>query len=128
MLCHTQVQLLKAFVPGELVFIKDNLRDTDEAVFEFAVGDHVFASRRKVFPVNEEGGVAIVTGRRIVQRNAVYDIKYPLTKDVEKDITAEGVIVKYDVHKQTLCHSSKITSGKRCITFSCSDILSESQL
>jgi hypothetical protein len=53
MLCLTQVQLLKFFVQGELVFIKDNLRDTDEAAFEFAVGDHVFASRRKVPPLNE---------------------------------------------------------------------------
>jgi hypothetical protein len=42
--CLTQVQLLKAFLQRELVFIKGNLRDTDEAAFEFAVGDHVFAS------------------------------------------------------------------------------------
>jgi hypothetical protein len=62
MLCLTQVQLLKAFVQGDVVFIKGNSRDTDEAVFEFAVGDRVFASRRKVLPLNEEGGVAIVTG------------------------------------------------------------------
>jgi hypothetical protein len=107
-------------------YIKDNLRDTDEAAFEFAVGDHVFASRRKVPPLNEEGMVAIVTGRRFVQRNDVYDIKYLLTKNVEKDIAAEGVIVKYDFHKQTLRHSSKTTSGKRCITFSCSDVLPKS--
>jgi hypothetical protein len=128
MLCLTQVQLLKAFVQGELVFMKDNLRDTDEAAFEFAVGDHVFASRRKFPPLNEDGGVAIITGRRFVQRNTVYDIKYLLTKNFEKDIAAEGLIVKYDVHKQTLRHSSKTTSGKRCITFSCSDVLSKSQL
>jgi hypothetical protein len=82
MLRLTQVQLLKAFVQGELVFIKYILRDTDETAFEFAVGDYVFASRRKVPPLNEEGGVAIVTGRRIVQRNTVYDIKYLLTKNV----------------------------------------------
>jgi hypothetical protein len=109
-------------------FIKDNPRDTDEAAFEFSVGDHVFASRRKVPPLNEEGGVAIVTSRRIMQRNTVYDIKILLTKNVEKDIAAEGVIVKYDALKQTLRHSSKTTSGTRCITFSCSDILSKSQL
>jgi hypothetical protein len=29
----SQVQLLEAFVQGELVFIKDNFRDTDEAAF-----------------------------------------------------------------------------------------------
>jgi hypothetical protein len=62
MLCFTQVQLVIAFVQGELDFIKDNLRDTFEAAFEFAVRDHVFASRRKVPPLNEEGGVAIITG------------------------------------------------------------------
>jgi UDP-N-acetylmuramyl tripeptide synthase len=82
MLCLTQVQLLKACVQGELVYIKDNLRDTDEAAFEFAVGDHIFASRRKVPPLNEEGAVAIVTNRRIVQRNNVYEITYLLTKNV----------------------------------------------
>jgi hypothetical protein len=121
--CLTQIQLLKAFVQGEIVFIKGNLRYTDEAAFELAVGDHAFASR-KVTPLNEEGGVAIVTGRRIAQRNAVYDIKILLTKNVEKDIAAEGVIVKYDARKQKLRHSSKTTSGERCITFSCSDVLS----
>jgi hypothetical protein len=104
MLCLTQVQLLKAFVQGELVFMKDNFRDTDEAAFEFAAGDHVFASSRKVPPLNEDGGLAIVTGRRIVQRNIVNDIKYLLTNNIEKDIAAEGLIVKYDAHKQTLRH------------------------
>jgi hypothetical protein len=105
--------------------IKGDLRDTDEAAFEFAVGDHVFESRRKVPPLNEEGGVAIVTGRRIVQRNAVYDIKYLHTAHVEKDIAAEGVIVKYDAHIQALRHSSKTTSSEHCISFSCSDVLSK---
>jgi hypothetical protein len=118
--CYASLRssFLKAFVQGELVFIKDNLRDTDEAAFEFAVGDHVVASRRKVPPLNEEGGAAIVTGRRIVQRNAVYDIKYLPTKNVEKDIAAEGLKVKCDGHNQTLRHSSKTTSGQRRITFS----------
>jgi hypothetical protein len=53
-------------VQGELVFIKDNLRDTDEAAFDFAVGDHVFASRRKVLPLNEEGGVVRVQCRVVI--------------------------------------------------------------
>jgi hypothetical protein len=66
MRCLTQVQLLKAFVRGKLVFIKGNLRYTEEAAFEFDVGDHVFASRRKVPPLIEEGGEAIVTCRRIL--------------------------------------------------------------
>jgi hypothetical protein len=126
MLCLAQVQLLRAFVNGELVFTKNNLRDTDEAAFEFAVGDLVFASRRKFAPLNEEGGVAKVTERRIVKGNAVYDLKYLAGTHVEIGIAAEGALVKYDVDMPTLDYSSKTTNGKCCFGFPCGDAVLKS--
>ena len=106
-----QAELFKAYIKGQIVFNKDNLEDTDEATFEFSLGEHVVATRRKVAPLNEEGGVAIITGRRVFRRNALYDIKYVLRKHVEVGISAPGVLSKYDIDRPALRHASTPKSG-----------------
>ena len=64
------------------------------------------ASRRKVAPLNEEGGVARITGMRVVQGNALYDIKYVVGTHAETGISAAGVLSKYDAARLTFRSAS----------------------
>jgi len=44
--------------------------------FEFRIGEVVVASRRKVPPLNQEGGTARVSNTHWVSGKALYDIEY----------------------------------------------------
>ena len=49
-----------------------------ENKFVFRIGDTVVASRRKVPPLNEEGGLARVTNIHFAAGQSSYDIQYVL--------------------------------------------------
>ena len=72
------------------------------------------ASRRKVAPLNEEGGVAKITGMRVVQGNALYDIKYVVGTHAETGISAAGVLSKYDAARLTF-RSASIPKAVRIV-------------
>jgi len=67
-----------------------------ENTFAFRIGDTVVASRRKVPPLNEEGGVARVTNIHLAAGQASYDVQYVLDcrKENRLDIS---ILTRHDM-------------------------------
>ena len=72
------------------------MRGHVEYVFEFYVGDTVNSSRRKVPPLNEEGGVARVTKIHLVGGRASNDIQYILDHRQEHRLES-SVLTRHDL-------------------------------
>jgi hypothetical protein len=72
------------------------MRGHVENVFEFNIGDTVNASRRKVPPLNEEGGMARVTKIHLVGGRASYDIQYILDHRQEHRLES-SVLTRHDL-------------------------------
>lgn len=87
-----------------------------ENKFEFCIGDTVNASRRKVPPLNEEGGLARVINIHFAGGRVTYDIQYVLDgrKEYRLDV---AVLTRHDVNDtdQRRPQRNKIAarSGKR---------------
>lgn len=91
------------------------MRGHIENKFEFCIGETVNASRRKVPPLNEEGGPARVTKIHLVGGRALYDIQYILDHRQELYLDS-SVLTRHDLSEGDQRRPKRIpkvaTSGK----------------
>ena len=73
----------------------------------------MFASRRKVAPLNEEGGVSTVIARHVVKGKALYDIKNNVDGHKEYGLDADGgVLTKHDIDQISSRSATQLRSGQ----------------